>query len=179
MSNFMSHLSFLEDVSKNRTKRIKILLEREGIDQQDLAHDIGMWPQNFCRCMVSDNVSEKTCKKIAERYPKYRLNWLLGYDDSMTDYEWAENIQHKKDQIADSMWSIIENSLNKKGNSLKFVHRSGQHIDSSERLNADCYYSVVDREERQIKRLSALEMVEFEQKIQEYCDFLTEKYLVK
>ncbi len=160
-----------------RSRHIKILLEHEGIDQQDLAYSIGMLPQNFSRCMVSGNISEKTCKKIAERYPGYRIEWLLGYDDYMTDYEWAEKIQDMKDRVADSMWAIIENSLRKQGKSLRFVHRTGQHVDSSERLRADCYYSITDRDGNELKRLTALEIVQFEQKIQEYCDFLAGKYL--
>ena len=82
-----------------------------------------------------------------------------------------------KDLVADSMWWIIEKSLNKEGKSLKFVHRSGQHVDSSQRLRADCYYSIVDRDGNELKRLTALEMVQFEEKIQEYCDFMTGKYL--
>ena len=95
----------------------------------------------------------------------------------MTDYEWADNVQNMKDLVADSMWGIIEKSLNKEGKSLKFVHRSGQHVDSSQRLRADCYYSIVDRDGNELKRLTALEMVQFEEKIQEYCDFMTGKYL--
>ena len=96
----------------------------------------------------------------------------------MTHYDWADSVQHMKDLVADSMWGVIEKSLNKKGKSLKFVHRSGQHIDSTERLHADCYYSVVDSQTgKELKRLTALEMVQFEEKIQEYCDFMSEKYL--
>ena len=68
--------------------------------------------------------------------------------------------------------------MNKKGKSLKFVHRSGQHIDSTDRLYADCYYSVVDSQTgKELKRLTALEMIKFEEKIQEYCDFVSDKYL--
>lgn len=170
----MEKSSFSENV---RVSRIKTLLKREGLKQKDLAEALEIEPQNLSRCMVSGKISEKMCRNIVECFPEYRIEWLLGDDDSMTDIEWADNIQHMKDLVADSMWGIIEKSLNKEGKSLKFVHRSGQHVDSSERLRADCYYSVVDREGNELKRLTALEMVEFEQKIQEYCDFMTGKYL--
>lgn len=170
----MEKSSFSENV---RVSRIRTLLEREDLKQKDLADALDIEPQNLSRCMVSGKISEKMCRKIVECFPEYRIEWLLGDDDSMTDIEWADNIQHLKDLVADSMWGIIEKSLNKEGKSLKFVHRSGQHVDSSERLRADCYYSVVDREGNELKRLTALEMVQFEEKIQEYCDFMTGKYL--
>lgn len=170
----MEKSSFSENL---RVSRIRTLLDREGLKQKDLADALDIEPQNLSRCMVSGKISEKMCRKIVECFPEYRIEWLLGDDDSMTDIEWADNIQHMKDLVADSMWGIIEKSLNKEGKSLKFVHRSGQHVDSTERLRADCYYSVVDREGNELKRLTALEMVQFEEKIQEYCDFMTGKYL--
>lgn len=170
----MEKSSFSENL---RVSRIRTLLDREGLKQKDLADALDIEPQNLSRCMVSGKISEKMCRKIVECFPEYRIEWLLGDDDSMTDIEWADNIQNMKDLVADSMWGIIEKSLNKEGKSLKFVHRTGQHVDSSERLRADCYYSIVDREGNELKRLTALEMVQFEEKIQEYCDFMTEKYL--
>ena len=161
-----------------RVERIEEIMSDLGYKhRKDFAHDIGMEPQNFSRCMTSGKVSEKTCEKIINVFSDYRIQWLLGYSDLKTWNDWAEDIQRKKDLTADSMWGVIENSLNKKGRSLRFLHRTGQHVDSSQRLRADCYYSIVDREGNELKRLTALEMVEFEQKIQEYCDFMTEKYL--
>lgn len=170
----MEKSSFPENL---RVSRIRTLLDREGLKQKDLADALDIEPQNLSRCMVSGKISEKMCRNIVECFPEYRIEWLLGDDDSMTDIEWADNIQNMKDLVADSMWGIIEKSLNKEGKSLKFVHRTGQHVDSSERLRADCYYSIVDREGNELKRLTALEMVQFEEKIQEYCDFMTGKYL--
>lgn len=164
-----------EDV---RVSRIKSFLKKENLSQKDFAILVlNMEPQNVSRFMKSGRVSEKTCQKIVEKYPDYLIDWFLGYSDDMTIYDRVDSIQRMKDLVADSMWGIIEKSLNKEGKSLKFVHRSGQHVDSSERLHADCYYSVVDRKGTELKRLTAFEMVQFEQKIQEYVDFLSGKYL--
>ena len=161
-----------------RVKRIEEIMSDLGYKlRKDFAHDIGMEPQNLSRCMTSGKVTEKTCEKIIKAFPEYRIQWLLGYSDLKTWNDWAEDIQHKKDLTADSMWGVFENSLNKQGKSLKFVHRSGQHVDSSQRLRADCYYSIVDSDGNELKRLTALDMVKLEQKLQEYCDFLTFKYL--
>ena len=166
------------EINPIRAERVKQLIEREGISQIDFANRIFQTQQNVSRIInLKTALTEDTARDIVTAFPEYRIEWLLGYDDSMTDYEWADNIQNMKDLVADSMWGIIEKSLNKEGKSLKFVHRTGQHVDSSERLRADCYYSIVDREGNELKRLTALEMVQFEEKIQEYCDFMTGKYL--
>jgi len=172
-----------------RVSRIKTLLKEKNITQEELAGMIPvpsrngkdpsstMEPQNLSRCLTSGKISEKLCRKIHEAFPEIRIAWLLGDDEYMTEYDWADSVQDMKNRVADSMWGIIENSLRKEGKSLKFVHRTGQHVDSSQRLRADCYYSIVDRSGKELKRLTALEMVQFEEKIQEYCDFMTGKYL--
>ena len=166
------------EINPIRAERVKKLIEREKISQVDFASRIFQTQQNVSRILnLKTALTEETACDIVTAFPEYRIEWLLGYDDSMTDYEWADNVQNMKDLVADSMWGIIEKSLNKEGKSLKFVHRSGQHVDSSQRLRADCYYSVVDRDGNELKRLTALEMVQFEEKIQEYCDFMTGKYL--
>ena len=166
------------EINPIRAERVKKLIEREKISQVDFASRIFQTQQNVSRILnLKTALTEETARDIVTAFPEYRIEWLLGYDDSMTDYEWADNVQNMKDLVADSMWGIIEKSLNKKGKSLKFVHRSGQHVDSSQRLRADCYYSIVDRDGNELKRLTALEMVQFEEKIQEYCDFMTGKYL--
>ena len=166
------------EINPKRAENVKKLIEAEKITQTELADRIHMTQQNISRIVqMKQPLTEETARLIIEAFPEYRIEWLLGYDDSMTHYEWADNVQLMKDLVADSMWGIIEKSLNKEGKSLKFVHRSGQHVDSSERLRADCYYSVVDRDGNELKRLTALEMVQFEEKIQEYCDFITGKYL--
>ena len=161
-----------------RVERIEELMEREKYkNRKDFAHDIDMLPQNFSRSMTSGKISEKICEKIVKAFPQYRIEWLLGYDEYPTDYDWVEGVQNWKDVVADCMWGVIENSLKKQGKSLRFVHRSVEHVDSSYRLRADCYYNVVDCDGNILKKLSAREMVEFEQKIQEYCDFMTGKYM--
>lgn len=166
------------EINPKRAENVKKLIEAEKITQTELADRIHMTQQNISRIVqMKQPLTEETARLIIEAFPEYRIEWLLGYDDSMTHYEWADNVQLMKDLVADSMWRIIEKSLNKEGKSLKFVHRTGQHVDSSERLRADCYYSIVDREGNELKRLTALEMVQFEEKIQEYCDFMTGKYL--
>lgn len=167
-------------VTNKRVQAIKKLMQIEGLKQIDLADALTppMEPQNFSRIMRTGKVSEKTCQKIHDLYPEYRLEWLLGYSDAMTENDVISNYFLLKDKVADGMWAIIEKSLLSQGKSLRFNHRQNQHVNATERLHADCYYTIVDsKTEEELKRLTPLEMVEFEQKIQEYTDFLTQKFL--
>lgn len=183
----MEKSSIVED---KKVSAIKELMQREKLTQQELAGQINvakkgqpfkpMEAQNLSRALTKRSVSDKLARKIWKLYSdKYRVEWLLGLDDYPTYYEWADSVQDMKDVTADCMWGIFENSLKKKGHSLKFVHRNGQHLDSSERIHADCYYSVVDNYGNEVKRLTASEMAQLEQKLQEYADFLTDRYLWK
>lgn len=171
------------NAENKRVQAVKKLMKREGLRQIDLADALNMEPQNFSRILVTGKVSDKTCRKIHDLYPEYRLEFLLGYDDDMTFEDVIEHSQLLKDKIADGMWAIIEKSLSRQGKSLRFVHRQndpvyGSHINSTQRLKADCYYSIIDSKTgSEVKRLTALELVQFEQKIQEYCDFMTDRYL--
>ena len=166
------------NADNKRVQAIKRLMQREGLKQIDLADALNMEPQNFSRIMKTGKVSEKTCQKIHDLYPEYRIEWLLGFSNEPTENDVISNYFRMKNLVADGMWAIIEKSLNKQGKSLRFNHRQNQHVDATQRLHADCYYTIVDSKiEEELKRLTALQMVEFEEKIQEYTDFLTERYM--
>ena len=166
------------NADNKRVQAIKRLMQREGLKQIDLADALNMEPQNFSRIMKTGKVSEKTCQKIHDLYPEYRIEWLLGFSNEPTENDVISNYFRMKNLVADGMWAIIEKSLNKQGKSLRFNPRQNQHVDATQRLHADCYYTIVDsKTEEELKRLTALQMVEFEEKIQEYTDFLTERFL--
>lgn len=165
-------------INPERGKRLKTLIDREKMTQKGFGERIHMSQQNISLIIKGKNpLTEETAKSVVKEFPEYRIEWLLGYDNSMTQYDWAEDIQSRKDIVADSMWAIIEKSLNKERKSLIFHHRQGEHVDSSQRFHADCYYTINDKSGNEIKRLSAMEVAKIEQKIQEYCDFLVYKYL--
>lgn len=77
-------LSFSEE---KRLEHIKELIKREYKHQCELAEALNIEPQNLSRCLRSGKISDKMCSKIKELFPKYRLEWLLGYDDYMTEEE--------------------------------------------------------------------------------------------
>lgn len=172
----MEKSSFPEN---KRVDRIKIIMERENLKQKDLAESLNMEPQNFSRIMISGKVTEKTCRKIVTLYPEYRLEWLMGYDDSMTTDDLIDAIHNRQDVVAQGVWGMIEKSLSKQGKSLKFVHRQDQHVHAYQRAHADCYYTIVDQDGAVLKTLTAVELIQFEKQLQEYCDFLTDRHLLK
>lgn len=188
------------EINPIRAERVKTIIDRENINQQKLADMIFQTQQNVSRILTGKQpLTEETARAIIDAANKisdqnaakkagisleeygdhitYRIEWLLGYDDKMTVEDEISNTWTLQDKAADGMWAIIERSLAKQGKSLRFVHRQGEHVDSRQRVRADCYYSIVDQTGNELKRLSSVEMIEFEQKIQEYTDFLTAKYL--
>lgn len=170
----MEKSSFPEN---KRVARIRIIMDREHLKQKDLADALNMEPQNFSRIMISGKVSEKTCRKIIELYPEYRLEWLMGYDDSPTFTDWIEAKHHMSDVIADGIWGMIEKSLSKQGKSLRFVHRQGEHIRAYQRARADCHYTIVDQAGTVLKTLTAADLIQLEKQLQDHCDFLMYKLL--
>lgn len=119
------------NLGKLRASRIKELIKQEKITQEELAGRIyvtprkgsdpgtTMSPQNFSRCLTSGKVSEKLCRKIQALYPKYQIEWLLGYSEYPT--------------TADQFIAAI-NQANKEGNLLlqgflSFAQLSGFQID--------------------------------------------------
>lgn len=174
-------IEYKKNCSKNpkKCKDCKDSEECKRFTQEKLAEMLEMEPQNLSRCLCSGKISEKMCRKIAKVFPEYRIEWLLGDDDFPTMLEKIENDEHFEDLFTDSMWGVLEKSLNKEGKSLKFVHKAGQHVDSRQRflLENDCYYSVVDFQGKELKRLDPFEMLQIEEMIQEYADFIAGKYL--
>lgn len=95
-----------EPKNYERRKRLIQLLEHEGITYYEMwksinarFHDANPSRQDkdvishtTLRRLVKDgddfhNLTDDVAKLIIEYYPKYRIQWLLGYDDFMTDAE--------------------------------------------------------------------------------------------
>lgn len=69
----------MEKFGKIRANRIKELMKREGITQDELAQKIGSSQQRLSADLKNGSISEKRCYTIHEYYPKYRVEWLLGH----------------------------------------------------------------------------------------------------
>lgn len=73
--------------NQKRVENIKTLLKREGLKQNALCDIWLMNESNVSRTLISGKVSEELCQRLADRFPQYRITWILGYDDHMTDAE--------------------------------------------------------------------------------------------
>lgn len=71
-----------------RVENIKTIIKLEGIKQVTLARKINMSPENLNRIIKLRNpLTEATAETICAYFPKYRKEWLLGYDRFMTEDE--------------------------------------------------------------------------------------------
>ena len=77
-------------VSSLRAERITELMQREGLNQNTLAEALNKSQQNISRILTSKKVSEQTVRDIVDRFPEYREEWLLGYDEIPTHKEMHE-----------------------------------------------------------------------------------------
>jgi hypothetical protein len=96
-------------IQEKRLKNIFTVMNNENISQKELAHDIDMLPQNFNRALKK--ISDKLCIKINEAYPQYRLDWIMGKDDYMTEEEYVKHISKESDIINNSYIIVLESAL--------------------------------------------------------------------
>ena len=181
-SSLEKNADYVSPEMQRRAERIEVLMKREGYKhRKDFAAIIDMEPQNFSRCMRSGKISEKICKRIITAFPDYRIEWLLGYDNIPTHYEWSDVYEEKRDKTDYCCWGLFENSLQKKGLSLRFNHKGDMALVQRHypeyRDKYDCYYSIVDNGGNEVKRLTVEKVLELEQKLLEYSDFLADRYL--
>lgn len=103
-----------------RVTNIKKIMEVEGIKHlNELADEIGMEPQNLHRIMKNGKVTERTCRRIIEKYPRYRIEFLLGYDDDMTAEEHLKNYIHNYVNTAEAWIQVVKSTADNVCNKAK------------------------------------------------------------
>ena len=129
-------------ISENkRVSAIKTLLDSEGLTQEELAGMIyvkskktkelvPMEPQNLSRCLTSGNVSEKMCRRIAELFPGYRIEYILGYDDYPTTADLLASVLDTAKQENDIMTSALFSLAKLSGFSIEPTERSDNSVES-------------------------------------------------
>lgn len=68
-------------MQKNAKERIKIICCHLGIQGQELAQEINLERQTIYN--IKENISEPVARKIAEKYPQFRYEWLLTGEGPM------------------------------------------------------------------------------------------------
>lgn len=67
-----------------RADRLRELMREEHLTQDRLADYIQCSQKTISRNLINCTISEPRAQKIIKAFPKYRLEWLLGYDDYKT-----------------------------------------------------------------------------------------------
>ena len=90
------------EINPIRAERVKKIIETEGISQIDFAKRIFQTQQNVSRILnLKSALTEETAQTIVSAFPKYRIEWLLGYDDAMTTGEQFSNAIQTANEEAD------------------------------------------------------------------------------
>lgn len=68
-------------IDEKRIARLKMIMSKEKITQNELAEKIGITQQNLSRIMCKkQGLTEPLAIRIIDEYPDYSVAWLLGYD---------------------------------------------------------------------------------------------------
>lgn len=96
------------EINPVRAERVKILMKRENINQTQLAELIPQTQQNISRILTNKQpLTEENAKRIVELFPGYRLQWLLGYDDVMTQTDQLRTLIHNRVDTAEAINQVI------------------------------------------------------------------------
>lgn len=69
-------------IDEKRIARLRMIMSKEKITQNELAEKIGLTQQNLSRIMCKkQGLTEPLAIRIIDEYPDYSVAWLLGYDE--------------------------------------------------------------------------------------------------
>lgn len=96
------------ELNPKRAERVKIIIDREKISQIEFAHRIHQSQQNVSRIVtLKSALTEDNAQAIVNAFPEYRLQWLLGYDDFMTQTDQLRSLIHNKVDTAEALNQVI------------------------------------------------------------------------
>lgn len=79
------------EVNPIRGERLRSLLEKHGMEQQELANKIGYTKEHISYIVNGKrNLTQEAAEAIVKIFPKTRIGWLLGYEDFETDFDILE-----------------------------------------------------------------------------------------
>lgn len=74
------------EINPKRAENLKTLITRVGLTQKQFGENVGYSQQNLSNIIkLKTPLTEEAARLIIEKYPDYRIEWLLGYDDCMTN----------------------------------------------------------------------------------------------
>ena len=158
------------EINPIRAERVKKIIEREGINQIDFAKRISQTQQNISRIInLKTALTEETAQDIISAFPEYRIEWLLGYDDSMTTAEQFSNAI----QTANEEATLLHQGF------MSFAQLSGFQIDVAPIAGNDTLektfqnmkeHCTISRDGKSVT-LSLSELNAFENELCDYIEF--------
>ena len=92
------------EIKPKPAERLKMLCDDEGITQKDLSKKIHISPQTISKIINQrSSLTEDNAKRIIDLYPKYRFEWLMGYDPYKTTSELNLAILSQAQQEGDKL----------------------------------------------------------------------------
>lgn len=152
-----------------RAKRLKALIEAEGITQTEFAESLYRSQQSISRIITGKNaLTEETAKEIIEKFPRYRLEWLLGYDPYMTQLDLNVATLEKGMEETDILHSGVNVFLHLSGYSISPAYENDGTLEGTVKAITSGY--VISRDGQSIT-LDLLQFNQFANKISDYVDF--------
>lgn len=82
----LGDLGVAKKINPVRRDRLIQLMDETGVGQNELYRRSGVAQQNIWKVVHSElNLSDSAAESIISAFPKYRIQWLLGYDDYKTE----------------------------------------------------------------------------------------------
>lgn len=74
------------EINPIRGERLRSLLEKHGMKQQELANEIGYTKEHISYIVNGKrNLTQEAAEAIVKIFPGTRIGWLLGYEEHETD----------------------------------------------------------------------------------------------
>lgn len=99
-------------INPKRAENLKKIIDEEGLTQTAFAIEV-----HFSQQFISDVVNKKTAlreetaQEIISIFPKYRIEWLLGYDDYMTHEDFTREYTKSSDSRNNALQTVLTSAL--------------------------------------------------------------------
>lgn len=167
------------EIDKTRGARLRTIALREEITQTKLSEMLDCNPVHLSKIINgSRNLTEEMAQKVISLFPEYRLPWLLGYDDYMTEED-ALRTPLKQAVQRDAIWKIaVECTLQNMGYTVQLNGADGLNTADEALENlGNVSYAAVDRNGEVCAECSAETYYALLREIGDFAEFLIERRL--
>ena len=163
------------EINPKRAERVKQLIEEEGLTQTQFAESIFMSQQSVSRIVNQIMpLTEETAADIAFAFPKYSVEWLLGYSDYKNNTDAFMHSIQQMNEEGDLLSTAFQSLAALSGYNIK---RIGLKTDSLESTISSLYDFVEIEHEGKVMSLSLEQLNTLENIIYEHAEITIKRYL--